>query len=177
MQNNVLGLDLGLYDIYGMYHVPLWQESWFIQDAAILFCSVVCVFSLLIALFFHKKAQAIMLVDDWSSYVRQIELIRPAAPIADEQMRSFYDDLTHILKTYVYMRYGLAQYGATDHEVCTKMHNARDHNLMCVVPVLERGIAIKFGGMRVSSNQGQKDYDAVHHFIVSTKPSINSNRE
>jgi hypothetical protein len=158
--------QIGLYDIYGVHHVLLWHEFWFV----LLMCAVIVIISLSIACFFYYKTCTLVDTDIWSICMRDLRVLRTDKTNMDlDQVQLFYDRLINILKKYVRVRYGFAHQGLTDGELYTMIQNTNNHDLVPVMPILERSVAIKFGKTLVADTQVQKDYAAVRYFVESTK--------
>jgi hypothetical protein len=102
--------------------------------------------------------------------MRDLRVLRTDKTSMDlDQVQLFYDRLINILKKYVRVRYGFAHQGLTDGELYTMIQNTNNHDLVPVMPILERSVAIKFGKTLVADTQVQKDYAAVRYFVESTK--------
>lgn len=170
MQNEILGL----YDIYTVHHVPLWQQEWYLCMIASCICGAAWLFSLIVAFIFYKKALFVVYQDPWLLCVKRIELLCPKKDMSNFEVAFFYDNVTSLLKDYLCMRYGIAYYDATDHDIYTKYIDTRDHLLSSLAPVFQRSSMVKFARESMQAEQLQKDYDVVHHFILSTKPSKQS---
>ena len=163
---------VGLYDIYGLHHVPFWNEVWFAQSIMLFFCISVFIFSCIISMVFYKKARKIVTIDPWAQSLSAIESMRVRNYSAcGNDCKQFYDRLTHIVKNYLCIRYGVARSGATDHEFVECVDACSDPISM-VSPVLKRGIAVKFASSTVEPDQQEKDYQLVYTFIKSTKPLL-----
>jgi hypothetical protein len=161
---------LGLYDIYDIYHVPFWHESWFLSCIVVSFCVVVFIFSLAASIIFYRKAQNVVIVDAWVELLQKMQSIRPSGHATFKDCQKFYDCLTQILKNCLQARYCLIPYGATDQEIyvsilCTDTCTS---DVASILSILERGIAVKFAGDSGLHDQCENDYLLVHNFIVST---------
>lgn len=163
--------QIGLYDIYPLYHVPFWQQEWIIQLLAFSLCGIIFLFCLIIAYIFYKKTQKIVYTDPWLLYMQNLESLYPKPGMTAAEIRYFYDNLTCLLKKYIYVQYSIAHYKASDQEMYSKIQESSHRTIHSLLPLLERSIIIKFAGMQTNTIQVQEDYNMVKHFMLSTKPT------
>jgi hypothetical protein len=162
---------LGLYDIYTVHHVPVWQQSWYLYTIAGSICSIVWLFSLLIAFIFYQKAKKIVYIDTWSYCMQTLESLCPKETMTETEQALFYDKITVVLKQHLAAHYGAALYDATDYALYMHYKDAQDELLSSIAPVFQRSIEAKFARRYVPYAHVHHDYEVVRHLILSTKSS------
>lgn len=126
---------------------------------------------------FYKKARKIVTIDPWAQSLLAVESMKVNEYKAGgDDHKQFYDCLIEILKNYLYIRYGVARSGATDHEFVLYVDTCNDP-IIAMSPILKRGIAVKFASFNVAHDQCEKDYQLVYAFIKSTKSLVSGNNQ
>lgn len=158
----------GLYDIYGLWHVPFWQTTWFFWACICFFAVVMVVVGALIWWRIRSKKISISY---WDQALLEIsQLLR--TPVLDaEQSYYIYTQLIGILKHYLSTRYTCNAQAMTDDELLIFL-SASD----CPVPVvqvierlLKESLTIRFAGHRAHQHIVE---EAVGSAVIVVKQTI-----
>jgi len=160
--------SLGLYDIYGLHHVPFWQQSWFwyccIGLAILLGAALIAGFY-----FFFKSRMGKKSQKPWEKALHALTLLKKRSTSLSNAC--MYDELTHIIKEYMQARYFLDCQGKTDQEVGKQL----DQNTFFdptgkLSQVLHNSIETKFSPESSNRTQCNQDYETVVAFVSATIP-------
>jgi LPS O-antigen subunit length determinant protein (WzzB/FepE family) len=168
MQSSIQDPTLELYDIYGLWHVPFWQRSWFI-------ISVVTLASLLIAgivYFLLKKYRSRKVtVPAWQSALQQLDKIKKSNMLTPEHGQHYYVLLTSLLKSYISSRFAQDVSSLTDAQMCAYIdeHLPYEVHKDNLKQIFSAGQLIKFAHRDVLQVQMLDDWQHAYDFIEGTK--------
>jgi hypothetical protein len=161
----------GLYENYGLWHVPFWQTQKF-KMATYVGMGVVGV--LLVALLI-KKYRAYRnrkKLPLWDQALLELSQLKKEQKIDVIHGKEFYATISAILKKYFHDRFGYDVVGKTDGEVVEYLHNHHnDEQLLAdIKEVLNGGIIIKFANAQAAQEQIEHDYVRALAIIQRTVP-------
>jgi hypothetical protein len=163
--------EQGFYDIYGMWHVPFWQKSWFLWSGIGLGVSLLS----FITWYLVKKYRARKKVDlpYWQEALNQLVTLKQRNIANVEQGSLFYTHLTAILKHYIQLRYGFDVRGKTDAETIAVLERAQfdPSKLNQLKPILQGSLYVKFANAQAVQQQIEKDLQDTVDFIKKNMPS------
>ncbi|GEM_PF-2240787 len=102
------------YDIFGVWHEPWWQSTACKVIVLIVTISIVIWLTYLIfkKIFIKKKVRPC-----WEVALTNLENLRMPNVFSVDKAKSFYFQLTNIIKRYITERYGIAVQGSTEKEI------------------------------------------------------------
>jgi len=103
-----------LYDIYGMWHIPFWQTTWFVTLIVIFTFCLFISFVWYVLRWYRRRTDVLM---PWQKALYQLNLLTIKELINKDEAKQFYFSLTSVLKTYLNELYGCGDHGKTDREV------------------------------------------------------------
>ena len=106
----------GLYDIYGVWHLPFWQTTWFKYLCASLIALVFLLVGVAIGYRLyqwirHKQYTA------WEIALMKLEQLKKNHYATQDEAKQAYGVITAVLKEYLSKRYGWSVTSATDDEL------------------------------------------------------------
>jgi len=164
-----------LSDLYGIWHVPFWQRTWFTVTMWML--AIIFVVALgYLALRIWKKRQK-PAPTPWEHALGQLEELAARNCSTPEQAQAFYLELTALLKTYLNERYGYNVQGKTDAELVDYVR-AQEELPAGVVDhigaILQGAVLIKFAGEQARAQQIEGDTTRARSIITITIPKEDS---
>lgn len=105
--------DRGLYDIYGMYHVPFWQTNWFFWSILTLIAFFVCCIILFFLRFYRRRKK---IITPWHKALARLDALVVVDSLSPGKVRDYYFILTEVVKTYMGERYTWDTAHLTDSE-------------------------------------------------------------
>lgn len=159
------------YDIYGIWHIPWWQRPW-VTNALIALCIIA---ALIFFVYVVKKIKGRKKkLSAWEIANRDLTALMLSDRINIHESKSFYMQLTNIIKQYLYNRYGFDIYGKTDREILSFLDEQitfpRD-----LIPVLhdifEHAGQIKFANISGIVEQMEQDIALSLRLIKETMPT------
>jgi hypothetical protein len=159
----------GLYENYGLWHVPFWQTRSF--DLAIKGIGVfllVVVVGLLAYRYKHRKKK----VSPWECALLRLKTMQHAQETQAYSAKEFYAHLTSIIKNYLYQRFGYDVVGKTDDEViCYLSQKKLDPLVLQEIIAVFRGVSIiKFANASAEQEQMRQDCHRCFCIIKQTIP-------
>jgi hypothetical protein len=173
----VLCMQEQLYDIYGLWHVPFWQTTWFKLLVGSIIVAIL--FVIIVMLVHHRRARKKVLTS-WEQALRDLHELREHGIPAPDRAQEFYLRLTEILKTYLQQRYQYSVIGKTDHELMHFLY--QEHFSPALLQELQEifsGIeVIKFARGTTVVEQIERDLQRSVLFVEQTilSESENTNR-
>ena len=161
----------GLYENYGLWHVPFWQTETFYFVLKI--CAVVSAFILFVWLYkayvAYKKRKK---VPAWDAALRDLTELKKIQKLSLMQPKEFYLSASFILKTYLCDRFGYDLLSKTDDEVVCYLQdkNADAQLIEDVRALLQGSIVIKFAKAHAAQEQINHDYDRAISIVKKTIP-------
>lgn len=149
----------GLYENYGLWHVPFWQTDTFKMVIQIcLFLVIVSVIALLLKKYRVYRAQKKLPL--WDQALLALTRLKKEDKINVAHGKEFYGTISAVLKHYFQDQFGHDLIGKTDDEtiVYLKKHH-KDENIPDEIKqILEGGIFIKFANAQAAQEQMEQDY-------------------
>jgi hypothetical protein len=159
------------YDIYGVWHIPWWQQPLFKIIALAIGCFVLLVLVLyLIKRFTSRKKQ----LKPWELAGRDLAVLGDPDNINQHKAKIFYSRLTAIVKQYLCFRYGFDIMGKTDHEILMLLDSqiVFPKDLLPILSeVLGHASQIKFANTVGIEEQMQSDLALCNRLVIETIPS------
>lgn len=161
----------GLYENYGLWHVPFWQTQKFKMAAQICLSLVVlCIIALLIKKYLgYRKRKKLPL---WDQALLELTQLKKEHKVDVVHGKEFYATISAVLKKYFHERFGDDIIGKTDDEVVTYLKNHHKDEIMVeeMKAVLQGGIIIKFANAQAAQEQIEHDYLRAVAIIQRTIP-------
>lgn len=158
----------GLYDIYGLWHVPFWHTRWFLITSGII---VFCIVAALIFFIISIKRQKLQKIPYWQRALMRMQELLASPMASSEQGYQVYGKLVFALKEYLAERYHFPAHAMTDDELLAFLAGIAcpSEILQLLERILKGGVEIRFAG--------QKTYhdavvDAINNAIVIIKGTI-----
>ena len=173
VERNVVKLNekTGLYENYGLWHVPFWQTQKFKMVAQIcLFLIIVCIVILLIKKYLaYRKRKKVPL---WDQALFELTRLKKEHKIDVVHGKEFYATISAVLKKYFHDRFGYELMGKTDDEAVAYLKNNHkdEHMLEEIKAVLQGGVIIKFANAQAAQEQMEQDYVRIVGIIKRTIP-------
>ncbi len=161
----------GLYENYGLWHVPFWQTEKF-QLMVKVSCAVLVLFviALLIKKYYDYQKRKKRSV--WDQALFDLYQLKNDHKISAEHGKEFYLVVSAVLKKYLYQRFDYDVVGKTDSEVLhyLKECNADKDILVELEILLQGGVIIKFANAQAAQEQVENDYMRAIAIIQRTIP-------
>jgi len=161
----------GLYENYGLWHVPFWQT----QKFQLMLKIGGVVLALLIVAFLIKKYSDYKRrkkLSAWDQALLDLRTLKNEQKISVEQGKEFYLAATALLKKYLYERFGYDVLGKTDSEVVQYLQEWHaDEQVIADIRLLMQGsMVIKFANAQAAQEQIEHDYIRAIAIIQRTIP-------
>lgn len=156
-----------LYDIYGIWHIPFWQQSWFIISMWILVGLLMLALIYNVVRFVLKRKKPIK---PWTWANGALDALWEKRGFTREDGKRFYSQLTEIIKIYLEKRYGYQVRSATDIELLVYLR-ARDFDAeLCndLARIFEGAQEIKFANLDAIPENIERDFAISKAFITKT---------
>ena len=166
-----LNEETGLYENYGIWHIPFWQTTTFYIIVGI---AISLLFMLLLWFIIRKYCigKGKQNIPTWVVTLRKLEELKKQniATVASGKM--FYLATTAILKQYLEQRYGFDLQGKTDTEVINylKRENAPSELVQDIESIFAGSEMIKFANMQAAQEQINNDFERSIALIKRTIP-------
>lgn len=161
----------GLYENYGLWHVPFWQTHKF-QLAVEICCGVVvlCIVAMLIKKYLaYRKRKKLPL---WDQALLDIRTLKNENKVSAAYGKEFYLFISALLKKYLHERFAYDVLGKTDEEVVQYLekHHADPQMIEEIKILLQGGTIIKFANGQAIQEQIDHDYVRIIGIIQRTIP-------
>lgn len=161
----------GLYENYGLWHVPFWQTGTFkMAVKGGLGLVALCLVLLLIGKYrAYSKRKKLPL---WDQAILELMQLKKEHKVNAEHGKEFYLRVSALLKKYLHDRFGYDVIGKTDSEVIEYLKgNHHDEVLLEDLKVLlQGGVAIKFSHAQAVQEKMDQDYVRAIAIIQRTMP-------
>jgi len=164
----------GLYENYGLWHVPFWQTAKFQLAvkiaAAVLLCLVI---ALLVRKYLqYRKRKKLPL---WDQALLNLNQLKKNNKVDVLHGKEFYVAASGILKNYFHDRFGYDVVGKTDAEVVDYLekNHADEQTIQDMKMVLQGSEIIKFANAQAAQEQIEQDYVRAVAIITKTIPEKN----
>jgi hypothetical protein len=161
----------GLYDIYGMRHVPFWHTKIFYWSAGI-GALIIAACILYVALRWCIRKWSNVHYTPWQRALHALERITISSIISRSEADRFYSTITVIVKAYVKERYSIDAHAQTDAELITSLEKlGLEPDLVEGVRDLVRdAVAVKFAYEGAMADQVRKHHAISVAFVKRTVP-------
>jgi len=161
----------GLYENYGLWHVPFWQTKKF--WLAVEICA--CVLLLIVIVLLVKKYLAYRRrkkLPLWDQALLDLAQLKKEHKVDVVHGKEFYLTVSALLKKYFHERFEYDLLGKTDAEVVDYLekHHFDDRILEEIKVLLHGGVVIKFANARAAQEQIEHDYARAVAIIRGTIP-------
>jgi hypothetical protein len=158
----------GLYENYGLWHVPIWQTEKFqlgIQIAAVvlLLLIVACVVRKYMQYRQRKKLSL------WDQALADLNALKQEHKVDVLYGKEFYVTVSVLLKKYFHDRFGYDLIGKTDDEMIQYLqeHYSDAQSIEDIKALLQGSVIIKFANVQAA--QEQIDHDYVRSIAIITR--------
>ena len=161
----------GLYENYGLWHVPFWQTQKFKTVGQIcLFLLVLCVVVVLIKRYLAYRARKKLPL--WDQALLELTQLKKEHKVDVAHGKEFYAIVSAVLKKYFHDRFEYDIVGKTDEEVVDylKNHHKDEAILEEIKAILQGGVIIKFANAQAAQGQIEHDYLRAVAIIQRTIP-------
>lgn len=158
----------GLYENYGLWHVPIWQTEKF-QLAV----KIIAIFILLVVVAYvvrkyvqYRKRKKLPL---WDQALADLNRLKQEHKVDAVYGKEFYVTISALLKKYFYDRFGYDVIGKTDDEMIQYLqkHYPDVQSIEDIKVLLQGSVIIKFANVQAA--QEQIDYDYVRAIAIITR--------
>lgn len=161
----------GLYENYGLWHVPFWQtEKFKIAGQICLLLLLVCIVGLFVKKYLaYRKRKKLPL---WDQALLELTQLKKEHKVDVAHGKEFYATVSAVLKNYFHRRFGYDIVGKTDQEVVEYLkNNHKDEAILQEInAVLQGGVIIKFANAQAAQGQIEHDYLRAVAIIQRTIP-------
>lgn len=158
----------GLYENYGLWHVPFWQTEKFqlgikIAAALLLFLSVAYVLRKYVQ---YRRRKRLPL---WDQALADLNQLKQEHKVDVLYGKEFYVTVSALLKKYFYDRFGYDVMGKTDDEMIQYLqeHYPDAQSIEDIKALLQGSVIIKFANVQAA--QEQIDHDYVRSIAIITR--------
>ena len=161
----------GLYENYGLWHVPFWQTQKFqlaVEIAACLIVLMMVVFFVRQYLRYRKRKK----LPVWDQALLEMSHLKRDHKVDVAQGKEFYLAVSALLKKYFHDRFGYDLVGKTDVEAVQYLQkNYLDvHSIEEIKALLQGSVVIKFANAQAAQEQIDHDYLRAVAIITRTIP-------
>lgn len=161
----------GLYENYGLWHVPFWQTREF--RMAIYLCLgllVVCI--LIVGIIKYRAYRKRKKLPLWDQALLELAQLKKDHKIDILHGKEFYTTICAVLKKYFHGRFGYEVIGKTDDEVIEYLKNHYQDERMFedIKSIFQGGVIIKFANAQAAQEQIEGDYSRAVAIIRRTIP-------
>ena len=160
--------QLELYPIYGLWHVPFWQRSWFI-------ITVICIGLLLVALlgyllFKRYKTKKIAL-PSWQIALNRLQELKKNGLLSPAMSERYYVQLIGLLKEYISDQFGVDVRSLTDDQMCSYIDQKIPYTdyKESLKRIFTAGVFIKFANQSAIEKQMVDDWQHAYNFVDVSK--------
>lgn len=161
----------GLYENYGLWHVPFWQTQKFRLTVEIVVCVVLLiVIVFLVRKYLHYRKRKKLPV--WDQALLELSHLKRDHKVDVVHGREFYLTVSALIKKYFHDRFGYDVMGKTDDEAVQYLQdNYLDvHGIEEIKALLQGGVIIKFANAQAAQEQIDHDYVRAIAIITRTIP-------
>lgn len=165
--------ETGLYDIYGLWHVPFWQKKWFIV-ACILFLFLIM--SIIAWRIIAKRRARKQYITYWDRALAQLDALLDRSIENSQECYHAYNMIVSILKEYLALRYHGSAPAMTDDELLIFLAGTScpSESLQLLEKILKEGLEIRFAGQHTYKQIVAQAVNAAIVFIKTTLPESNT---
>lgn len=161
--------QLRIYELYDLWHEPLWQQPWFLITISCLII-LLCIIIIWLIVRYRKKRQT--LLSPWQEALKRLSALDMQRYSDAHFHKEFYHEITKILKTYLNRRYGLNLASQTDEEVLIAIKNTEfpSPQHVSLEKILQGALLIKFANHEAAQEQIKADLECAKECIRQTIP-------
>jgi hypothetical protein len=162
--------SLGLYDIYGHWHVPFWQtRTFYFIIGLIIFIIISVIAWYLIKKYLTRKPH----MPIWDEVLYELHDLKKRNIATTDQGKEFYCALTMSLKKYVHGRYELDCLHKTDDELMQflQKNSFAPELLITLQEIFAGSTVIKFANAQAMQETIEKDLNSSITFVKQTIPT------
>lgn len=162
-----------LYDIYGMSHIPWWQQQWVLACAGA--CLLLFVLGSIWYIFRRIRAKK-RVMTPWDKALLELHGLENQGFVSVIYSKELYTALTNLLKRYVHERYGFDLVGKTDDEtiIFLEQHYFPADLLESVRTIFSASVIMKFSNACAMKTKIEQDFAASRTIIYKTIPLQNN---
>jgi hypothetical protein len=161
----------GLYENYGMWHVPFWQTSTFKIIMEVVGCVAVLVLLVYLVRMYirYKKRKKL---PAWEQALTDLRVLKIEQKVHPAQGKEFYAAVSEVIKRYLAARFAYDVLGKTDAEVVNYLQEIQaDESIVNDIKAIVQGAEIiKFANAQAAQEQINTDYDRITSIITRTIP-------
>lgn len=159
--------ELKLYDIYGVWYRPFWQQPWFYIALIILGLIIICIgLYCIYKIYFAKKNK----ISVEQQVLNDIEKIEHKDLQNRNDLKQAYFEVTIILKKYLSYRYDISLHSLTDAEVMQTLQNKAPQRVVDILHrLLDAIVRVKFADYTAEKKNLKSDLEAIKTIILETK--------
>jgi hypothetical protein len=161
----------GLYENYGLWHVPFWQTDTFKMAMHICACLVLlCVVVVLIRKYLVYRKRKKLPV--WDQALLELTQLKKDHKVDVVHGKEFYLIVSALLKKYLHDRFSYDLIGKTDTECVEylQQHHGDTHVVEEIKALLQGSVIIKFANAQAAQEQIEHDYLRAVAIIQRTVP-------
>ena len=161
----------GLYENYGLWHVPFWQTQKFhLMIEIVVGLLLLIIIVLLVKKYLHYRK--IKKLPVWDHALLELSHLKRDHKVDAEHGKEFYLAVSALIKKYFHDRFGYDLMGKTDAEAVKYLQeNYLDvHGVEEIKALLNGGVVIKFANAQAAQEQIEHDYLRAVAIITRTIP-------
>jgi Domain of unknown function (DUF4381) len=158
----------GLYENYGLWHVPIWQTEQFklaMKVSAIIILLMIVLFCVRKYVQYRKRKKLSL----WDQALADLNQLKQEHKVDVLYGKEFYVTVSALLKKYFYDRFGYDVIGKTDDEMIRYLqeHYPDVQSIEDIKALLQGSVIIKFANVQAA--QEQIDHDYVRSIAIITR--------
>ncbi len=163
--------QIDFYESYGYYSQPLWQNIYF-KIFIYIFLFIVFILSVYFLIKYLKLRKEVKL-SAWDWAFLELDKLNIKKCKTKNDFKSFYFNLTKIIKVYFFKRYSWNILEKTDKELIVFLDKEKFYSnlLQDLKVVFDNAVFIKFAGEDTLKTQAEKDLILIVNFVKKTIPN------
>ncbi len=161
----------GLYENYGLWHVPFWQTNTFqiiieVIGCIVLLIMVACFVRMYIRYKKRKKLSA------WEQALTDLYTLKAEQKVSVVYGKEFYMVASEIIKKYLFARFEYDVLGKTDAEMVSYLQDVQANESIVndIKAIVQGAEIIKFANAHVAQDHINNDYNRITAIITRTIP-------
>lgn len=161
----------GLYENYGMWHVPFWQTNTFQIMMEVIGCIVLLGLLIYVVIMYvrYKKRKKL---SAWEQALADLRALKVEQKVRAEHAKEFYVIVSEVIKRYLAARFEYDVVGKTDAEVVSYLQEIHADQVIIddIKAIVHGAEVIKFANAQAAQEQINTDYDRITSIITRTIP-------
>jgi hypothetical protein len=158
----------GLYENYGLWHVPIWQTEQFklaMKIGAVIMLLMIVLFCVRKYVQYRRRKKLPL----WDQALADLNQLKQEHKVDVLYGKEFYVTVSALLKKYFYDRFGYDVIGKTDDEMIQylQVHYPDAQSIEDIKALLQGSVIIKFANVQAA--QEQIDHDYVRSIAIITR--------